>query len=179
MPDNQKNPGNNLSMRSARPEQIPTLQEWNQIDPRCDNIDHIDIRHAFVKFGGSSREKYREMIFSNGLPFAHDLTILPNAVFRYYVFAFVDVLSNPDLDWGKNRFERPDTASGFIRAVSERMKRNPGSFEGIYPEIKTALDAISDHQEKYEASRDIYGSFSEIRDEIDSAWNLYESDKER
>lgn len=143
---------------SSKRSQVPGAKEWAGYE-----ADH-DIRYARKLLGGKSiSEAVGYFASGRSIERGHELRHMPRAAFQYYVFAFVAYLHSAEA------VGDADAASVFLRLLLDREERDPGSVRSIYPELRQCVRFASGGQEYFEASPDIYGSFSELGRKIDDA----------
>jgi hypothetical protein len=62
-----------------------------------------------------------------------------------------------------------DAASCFVRLLGDRVRTDAAGVATIYPALKPAIDSVAERQAFFDADVDIYGSFSDIVQEIEAA----------
>ena len=134
---------------------VPPREAWGDLtaDP--------EVRYAYKLFGGKTIDEAKPLFIANPIERAAELRFSPSRVFNYYVFCFVDFLLSPESEG------EADAASCFLRLVLDKMRSDP-EVATIYPELKSAIDTVSERQTFYDADVDIYGSFVDLRHEIEA-----------
>ena len=136
--------------KPSRLNRIPDQKDWEGYEA------DLDVKHLHTLFYGKSNtdvEKY----FANGRAIERmdELLFAPRRVFQYYVHAFIGYLMSEEAKGDS------DAASPYLSLLEAREKRDPGSVTSIYPELAKSIDFVASHQEYFDATPDIYGSFRE------------------
>lgn len=141
----------------TREQPISTREDWGDlgIDP--------EVQSGYRLYGGRSRDEVMPLFAANPIERAAELRFAPMAVFNYYVFCFADVLSAPAGDGAA------DAASCFLRLVRDRLATDAAGVAAIFPALKSAIDSAAEQQAFFDADVDIYGSFSDIVQQIEAA----------
>jgi hypothetical protein len=141
---------------------IPNLADWNSDKPSNVDDDELDyIRNLFL---GKSKEEAIS-IFEEYCVIAicSSYIWMPRVPFQYYVFTMQDFV----LRGLFGVCEDSDASSGFIRAISFKLKHDPNHIIPVLPELIPALRHIAENQEEYNASESIYGNFQDHLAEIE------------
>lgn len=135
---------------------VPTREAWGDlsVDP--------EVKYAFKLFGTKTIDEATPLFADNPIERAAELRFSPAPVFNYYVFCFANFLMTPQAQG------EADAASCFLRLVRDRMRSDPKGIAAIYTELEPAIDAVSARQSYYDADVNIYGSFVDLRQEIES-----------
>ncbi len=135
---------------------IPSRADWGDIE-----ADDIEAQSARDSFFGKTFAEAEAMFERNALYYQEELQSLPRAPFNFYAGALVSYLlsegARGDADGG----------SSFLHMVLWMLQ----SHRGIVAEVteKLLVDAacqVAQRQVFYGASKDIYGSFSDIYEQI-------------
>ena len=130
---------------------IPKKEDWGKIK----DID-IERQYAFNMFIGKSIDQALEMCKLHAQSYQEELQSMPKIPFNFYapVLANYIISSNAKGD--------SDGASTFLNMVAWMFETQRGI---INPEtealLTSAAKAVSENQEFYEASFEIYGSFKD------------------
>ena len=137
-------------------ESPPTREAWGdlEVDP--------EVASAYSAFGGKTIEQAMPLFLENPLERSAELRFAPAAVFNYYIFCFVKILLSP------RAAGEADMASCFLRLIRDRMSAQPDQIEVVWDQLQPLLGAIAERQAFYDAAMDIYGSFAELRSEIET-----------
>lgn len=138
-----------------RPRQLPSRADWGdlKVDP--------ELGDAYRLFGGKTVEEAIPLFAENPIERAAELRFTPTAVFSYYLYCFVDFLLSPGAAGAA------DAASCFLRLVRDRMRVDPSIVER-YAALRPAIDAVAERQAFYDADVAIYGSFPDLRREMEA-----------
>jgi hypothetical protein len=140
-----------------RKQPIPAREDW------CDLGIDPEVRSAYRRYGGRSRDEALPLFAASPIERAAELRFAPTAVFNDYVFCFAAVLSS------RAGAGAADAASCFVRLVRDRLRIDAAGVAAIYPALKPAIDLVAERQAFFDADGDIYGSFSDIAQEIEAA----------
>jgi hypothetical protein len=132
----------------------PTRDEWG-------DLSDLEVRYGHKLFGGKTVDQAMPLFIGNPIERSAELRRAPARVFNYYIFCFAEFLTST-----KSEGES-DSASCFLRLVLDRVTSDPESVRGIYPELKAAVDTVAERQPFYDASTDIYGSFADLKEQIE------------
>ena len=133
----------------------PTREEWGDLD-----VDP-EVRSGYEVFGGMTLDEALPLFVENPIERAVEIHFAPAAVFNYYVFCFANFLASPESDGDS------DAASVFLNLVRTRIAEDPASLSNVFDDLKPYLDLVAGRQLFYVADEDVYGNFSDLRDEID------------
>jgi hypothetical protein len=140
-----------------RRRKIPGAIEWSGYR------DDLDVRYAHkLLFGKSSAEVQRYFGGTRSIERADELLFMPRLAFQYYVFAFADFMLSVAATGDS------DSASSFLRLLVAREERDVGSVATIYSELLPFIEHVSSQQGMYEADPNVYGSFPELAERIQS-----------
>lgn len=131
--------------------EIPGRDAWSGYE------DDLDVKYAHkLLFGKSTAEVQQYFGGTRSIERADELLFMPRRAFQYYVFAFAEfVVSDAAV-------KDSDSASPFLLLLVNREKRDPGSVSEIYLELRSVVEFVASHQDRYEADPDIYGSFPDL-----------------
>lgn len=131
--------------------EIPRRDAWSGYE------DDPDVKYAHkLLFGKSTAEVQQYFGGTRSIERADELLFMPRRAFQYYVFAFAEfVISDAAV-------KDSDSASPFLLLLVNREKRDPGSVSEIYLELRSVVEFVASHQDRYEADPDIYGSFPDL-----------------
>jgi hypothetical protein len=140
---------------------LPSREDWGDLslDP--------ELQYGYEQLGGKRCEEVKPLFASNPTERAAELRFAPPAVFSYYILCFADYLLSPESQ-GES-----DAASSFLRLVRERTVEDPSQMADIWSELREAVTTIAERQDFYGAGLDIYGSFLDLRREIEEAYDGY------
>lgn len=133
-------------MKSVK--EIPTIGEWG-------DISDLDIHYAYEIFGGKDNSSLQCEFKKNVIERCENLRWMPIIPFQYYVIGFKKYIESNDF----GKFDMPDAANCFIELIEEKAITQPEFLEAVYPELKSCIEYLADHQVEYEADLDIYGDF--------------------
>ena len=146
-------------MTKRRP---PSRESWG-------DLSDGEVKYGYKRFGGKTIEDAMPLFVENPIERSAELRRAPAAVFNYYVFCFARFLTSPQSE-GES-----DCASCFLRLVLDRVTSERESIASIYTELKVAVDTVAGRQPFYDANEDIYGSFSDLRAEIESRYAQHDA----
>jgi hypothetical protein len=137
---------------------IPSRTDWGDIDQ-----NDLDAEWAFKQFFGKSFDEAEAMFQYNALYYQEDLSSMPAAAYNFYAPALVKYLTS-DRAVGD-----ADGASSFLNMVAWMLKNRR---DIIAPETKEILlkaaEYIAKNQQNYVADDGVYGSFSDVYEEIEN-----------
>jgi hypothetical protein len=130
---------------------IPGTEEW------AGYKDDLDVRQAHSLWFGKSVDEMQPH-FSGGrsIQRADELLFMPRRAFQFYIFAFAQYVRS-DTAIGDS-----DAASCFLRFLTAREKREPGSVAQIYDQLQATLEFVAESQPRFAADHDVYGDFHEL-----------------
>ncbi len=136
---------------------VPTREDWGnlEVDP--------DVTSGYENFGGKTVEEAVSFCAENPIEAAAELRFTPAKVWNYYIFCFARYLISPKSQGAA------DAASCFLRLVRDRAREAPHELKEIWIALRPAVIAVSERQDFYGASEDIYGSFRDLRHETEEA----------
>ena len=144
---------------------IPGEAEW------AGHEGDLDARYAHDKLFGKSIEQVQRLFGETDvLSRAEDLHFMPRAAFQYYVFAFAQFLLS------ERASGESDAASSFLQLLIARESEESGCVSDIYAELKPTVEFVASHQDRFDADLDIYGSFTELAERLQSMCEPGESD---
>jgi hypothetical protein len=129
---------------------IPGTGEW------AGYADDFNARNAHAFWFGKSLDDMQPS-FEGGrsIQRGQELLYMPRAAFQFYVFAFAQYVMS-DAAIGDS-----DAASSFIRFLTAREKREPGSVAQIYDPLQATLEFVAESQSRFAANHNNYGDFRE------------------
>ena len=129
---------------------IPGAEDW------AGYKDDLDARQANSFWFGKSLDQMQAH-FSGGrsIQRGDELLFMPRRAFQFYIFAFAQYVMS-DAAIGDS-----DAASSFIRFLTAREKREPGSVAQIYDQLQATLEFVAESQSRFAANHNIYGDFRE------------------
>lgn len=141
----------------APADRIPGDAEWAGYER------DLDARYAHDKLFGKSLDQAQHMFTATDvLSRAEDLHFMPRAAFQYYIFAFARFLMS------EKGVAEADGASSFLQVLLAREEEDPGAVSEIFAQLKPTVDFVATHQSHFDADLDIYGSFTEIAQRLQS-----------
>ncbi len=141
-------------MSKKRTSPIPSRAAWGR-------LDDLDVNYAFNLYGGKSIAEVMQLFVHCPIERVGELRFVPWEVFSYYILWFTEFLTTDE-----SRGEC-DCASCFLQLVLEKARAEPQKFKALYPRLKPAVDIVVERQDFYEADVDIYGLFSDYKQEIE------------
>lgn len=129
---------------------IPTDDDWGNWK------DDIDTSSAYKTFAGKKYDEFLDKFKNNPIEMADELRFMPSKPFQYYIFSFENYIRN---DKAK---KDADAASCFLRLIEEKLINQPEFILPIFDELFEVLIYVADHQDYYDADKDIYGDFQEM-----------------
>jgi len=151
---------------------IPTNADWDNWPPGVErplDLDEEDARREFA--GKSFEEALRLFAMGPVLMRSEDVGYMPPVPFRYYMLVFkAHVLASVDTAAADHYSDASDAASSFLHLVEHRLASDPDSIAPIMAELIPAIEFIAANQDRYDASRDIYGDFGEQVARIKHRW---------
>jgi hypothetical protein len=94
---------------------------------------------------------------------AAELRFTPPRVFNYYVFCFVRHLLSSE---GAGQ---SDMASCFLRLVRDRAEAQASTLSEVWDRLRPAVSEVAARQSFYDADVEIYGSFPDLRRDIEAS----------
>lgn len=134
---------------------IPGTKEWAGYEA------DLDARYARkLYFGKQISEVVGYFAGGRCIERSSELLYMPRGAFQYYIFAFVEYIRSEEAEGDS------DAASVFLRLISGREKKDPGSVRAIYRELRADVEFVAANQAYYDASPHIYGSFTELGSQV-------------
>ncbi|MFA7336598.1 MAG: hypothetical protein WC028_07405 [Candidatus Obscuribacterales bacterium] len=152
--------------RQAASNLVPTEEDWGDYtadDYMIDSHEH---------FYGKTREEMNSFFLENPMEAADELFHMPPIPFQYYIGGF-EILRCPDAVAQKppsHLDNYSDVASCFLSLIRLQLKQKPAAIMPIMKDILSLAEFTAAHQENYQASIEIYGSFAERLAEIKSLY---------
>jgi len=143
-------------MTKKRSLPIPNREEWG-------NLDDLDVNYAYNLYGGKSIAEVTPYFVRSPIDRVDELRFAPWEIFSYYIFWFTDFLTSDESK------DECDSASCFLHLVLEKARAEPIKFKELYPRLKSAIEIITGRQDFYDADVDIYGLFSDYKQDIEAA----------
>lgn len=148
--------------RQAARNLVPTEGDWG------DYSDDDYMMDSYERFSGKTREEMNSFFLENPMEAADELFHIPPNPFRYYIWGFELLRSQeavaPKPSSQLNNYS--GVASCFLRLVRLRLRQTPSAIMPIMKDILSLAEFTAAHQENYQASIEIYGSFEERLAEI-------------
>jgi hypothetical protein len=136
---------------------VPTREEWGDL-----GID-LEVECAYKLFGGKTVNEAMPLFVENPIERTAELRFAAGAVFQYYIFCFAMHLMSPE------SADAADMASCFLRLVRDRASAEPTDVIKIWDQLGPVVTTVSKRQAFYDAGVSIYGSFLELKREIEAA----------
>lgn len=146
---------------------IPGNAEWVGWE------EDLDVKYAHELLFGKSISEVISHFARSPIERADELLFMPKKAFQYYVFAFCEYLNSQD------SIGESDAASPFLRLLTAREKRDPGSVMEIYEKLLPTVNFVTKNQDRFDASPDIYGHFEDLASELDEAYKYYQKRSNR
>lgn len=128
---------------------MPTEEDWRSADW------DLDVDCAYEHFYGKTVQEAERLFQKDSANYQEDLMFMPGVCLPYYLQAFMQYLVSTHSEGDA------DGAAGFISLITSRVQDTPEDLEPILPAVAFALRYVADHQDFYEASEEVYGSFHE------------------
>jgi hypothetical protein len=139
---------------------VPTEEEWG---PYRDDLDQ---RSAHDLFAGRTNEEMQPYFRRNVIERADELRWMPAIPFGYYMLGFRDFVIADDFA----PLDASDAASCFLGLVEEKLQKQPSYILPIMSELMPALRFVAQNQARFDASKNIYGSFPETLKRIEALY---------
>ena len=137
----------------------------------------LDVEHAFKTFAGKSYEGAIALFGTTDiLSRVEDLSVMPEAAFRFYLLAFRDFVMSDRLfkiDYGWNAASAADT---FLSLVLRRVRDAPASILPVLDQLMPAVRHVTAHQSDFDADEGIYGSFQTTLAQIEAIARTHKSE---
>lgn len=124
---------------------IPTADEINV-------YDSLDERWALKNFLGKTLEEAEALFRENDIFYLGDLLWMGPKAFCYYVVAAIHYLKSDSSEG------RSDAVNWFQGSVESRLRDDRGELATAIPDLRSAVQFILDHWEKFDVSPGIYGN---------------------
>jgi hypothetical protein len=155
---------------------IPTEKEWLDWPEDGQRPDELDEAYAREQFAGKSFEEALAMFHSREvLMCSEDISYMPPIPFRYYILVFKAYV----LELGKREIEERDVpdnpwgaASSFLILVETKLRAEINFIAPIMDDLLPAVEFVAMNQDKYFATRDIYGDFRDQLTRIKKLWGV-------
>ncbi len=148
--------------RQAARNLVPTEEDWGD----CSDDDYMIDSHE--RFSGKTREEMNDFLLEFPTEAFDELYHMPPIPFQYYIGGF-EILRCPDAVAQKppsHLDNYSDVASCFLSLIRLQLKQKPAAIMPIMKDILSLAEFTAAHQENYQASIEIYGSFEERLAEI-------------
>lgn len=126
--------------------------------PKDEDWGDCGEKYCYKLFGGKSLEQSLSLFQSNVAERADELQDMPPVPFRYYMLGFKDYVMS---DAVFEEFEAAEAASSFLTLVENKLKNQADDIKPIIADIMPAVEHVASNQEKYEASVEVHGDFTE------------------
>ena len=130
-------------------EKIPTEDQW------ADWQSDMELKYAHQIFSGKSNKEIQEEFYRSVIERSHELRLMPEPVFQYYMLGFRDFVTAQDF----SPHEAADAASCFLDLTEYMLKNKPDHIKPIINELVDTIEFVSHNQSKFEASKEVYGDF--------------------
>jgi len=140
------------------PLDVPTPEDWGDLTE-----DH-EVEYGFETFGGKTIDEALSLFRENPSERAAELHFAPTKVFNYYAFCFRQLLMSPE---SRGEFSM---ASSFLGLTLIHAQKDPSALTPVWNELIEAVRFVASNQEFYDADVDIFGSFEELRIQIETAY---------
>ncbi|MEJ2045953.1 MAG: hypothetical protein P8X89_22070 [Reinekea sp.] len=129
---------------------IPTKDDWGEY------WKDLDQKSAYERFFGKSNAQLQSCYFDSGQDMMMELRFMNPKVFQYYVLGFRNFILKGEFP----KYEASDFVSYFMEMVEYLLIHEKAKILPCIEELLPTLKYISENQELYEASADIYGDFT-------------------
>jgi hypothetical protein len=140
---------------------IPSSSDWGE-------LSDIDVRDSYGVFFGKDRTEVGKLFQVNIVRAYTSLNWMPIIPFGYYIIGLKEYIE----DGCYNEIDMPDIVEAFISVIENKVKTHPDYMSKLIYQLYPLLDHIADHQNSYDADKDIYGDFrkrvSKIKEKL---WN--------
>jgi hypothetical protein len=142
---------------------VPTEAEWG------DYQNDLDQKHAHDLFVGHTNEEMLPHFRRNVIERTDELRWMPAAPFRYYMLGFRDFVMTGNFEptWAS------DAASCFLGLILEKLQKQPERITLIMKELLPAIRYVAQNQASFYARENIYGSFQEKLDRIETLYSEF------
>lgn len=130
---------------------IPTLDDWGDFE------SDLDTKAAYKVFFGKTNEEVQQDFYRCVLERADELRFMNGKIFQYYILGFRDFILSGDFQ----DFDDSDAASSYIKLIEFKLTNSPDDVLPIFSDIKQSLEYVASNQERFNASPDIYGDFTQ------------------
>jgi len=153
----------------------PNKRAWSRIPTEADwgaYQNDVDQKWAHDQYCGRSNGEMQHYFRNSPIEAASDLQFMPEVPFRYYVIGYRDFVVSGSIE----RLNASDAASCFLNLVAHKLERQPRYVVPVIPELLGALRQVAQNQAGFHADENIYGSFLERLQRIET---LYAEVKDR
>lgn len=147
---------------------VPTEEDWG------DYSTDFSMKYSHRRYFGKTHEDINNFLQEFPTEVFEDLYHMPPIPFQYYILGF-EILRTAEAVAPKapdNYDNYSDIASCFLSLVNLQLREKSEAIMPIMKDMLCLADFTAAHQESYQASVEIYGSFEERVDEIKQ---LYEA----
>jgi hypothetical protein len=130
---------------------IPSTDDWGDYE------SDVDIKSAHRIFFGKTNQEVQEDFYRCVIERADELKFLPLIPFKYYMVGFKYFIEAGNF----MMFEAADAASCFMKLVESKLQTQPEYIMPIINQLLPTVEYVGLNQDKFEASPDIYGCFSD------------------
>ncbi|KQU78067.1 MULTISPECIES: hypothetical protein [unclassified Rhizobacter] len=135
----------------------PDAGEWG------DFAADLDIAYAYRQFADKTREQALALFEqSDVLSRAEDLGAMPAGPFRFYMPVFRDFVVSPRIFEINQGLYASTAADAFLNLILRRLEDEPDAIVPLMPELLPAVEYLAEHQARYDADEDVYGSFFDV-----------------
>lgn len=138
---------------------VPSEEDWGDWE------SDLEQEYAHDRFAGKSLDEAGILFESSILGCAENIAYMPDVPFRYYILGFKDYLMDP------RRFQcmKTDDSDGpsvFLKLLASTLRDKPARILPVMNELFPVAEFVAQNQDKYQATRKIYGSFDQLLTEI-------------
>ncbi|KGF71482.1 hypothetical protein DO97_19285 [Neosynechococcus sphagnicola sy1] len=128
---------------------FPTDKEWFGYER------DLDASYAYKVFFGKTNDEMQSSFKLNVIERTDEIRFMPVKAFQYYIFGLRDYVMKRDFGY----LDSSDAASCFIGLVLEKLENEPSKIIPVLSELIPSIEFVSNNQNLYEASEEIYGNF--------------------
>lgn len=140
-----------LNVKCIKMKEVPSEKDW---DNYKDNLDSL---YAHKMFFGKTNQEMQESFKLNVLGRVDELRWMPEKAFQYYMLGFRDYVMTEDFGF----YDEADASCCFLELIIQKLEEQPNHIISILSELMEAAEYVGNNQSKYDADKDIYGSFKE------------------
>ena len=135
---------------------MPSKAAWGDIGK------DLDVKYAYKIFGEKERNEVHGDFGRCVIERADELRFMPDAVFPYYMLAFMDFVEHGEYSVA----DASDVFHSYLELIKSRLKSSPQSIIIIIKDLAPSIRRIILAQDHFNISREIYGNFEEYESSI-------------